>query len=86
MKSQDDPEWELVDSLPNERKRSRSSRPARIKIPKKYLIGVGALVGIMIVFPPAMRLFINLLRNVVAYWWLAAIAIGYWLVKRRIRR
>ena len=86
MKSQDDPEWELVDSLPNERKRSRPPKPGRVRIPKKYLIGVGVAVGIIIVFPPAMRLVVNLLRNVVAYWWLAAIAIGYWLVKRRLRR
>lgn len=86
MKSQDDPEWELVDSLPNERKRSKSSPPGRIRFPKKYLIGLGVLVGVIVIFPPAMRLFLNLLRNAVHYWWLVAIAIGYWFAKRRMRR
>ncbi len=84
MKKQDDPEWEIVDSLPNERKASRRSK--QIRIPKKLLIGAGMGVAIVVLFPPATRLLLNLFRNLIAYWWLFALVAVYWSIKRRFKR
>ncbi len=84
MSNQDDPEWEIVDSLPEKRKGSRSN--TRLRIPKKFLIGAGIGLGIVILFPPAMRLMLNLLRNLIAYWWILVAMIGYWFLKREIKR
>jgi len=84
MSNQDDPEWEIVDSLPKKRKPSRQN--TRIRIPKKFIIGAGIGLGLVILFPPAMRLLLNLMRNFIAYWWLLVVVIGYWVIKRQLRR
>lgn len=84
MSNQDDPEWEIVDSLP--KKRRPSKRNMRIRIPKKFIIGAGIAIGILILVPPA-RIFLHyLVRNFIAYWWLIAGAIGYWFLKRQLRK
>jgi len=82
MTNNDDPEWEVVDSLPNEKK-PRPSKPFKFRISKKFLIGAGIGIAIAIISP---RFVVNLVRNVVAYWWLIVAIAAYWIVRRRVRR
>jgi hypothetical protein len=84
MSNKDDPEWEIVDSLPKKRRPTKPN--ARIRIPRKFLIGAGIGLALVIIFPPAMRLLLNLMRNFIAYWWLLVVVIGYWFAKRQLTK
>ena len=82
MTNNDDPEWEVVDSLPNEKK-PRPPKPFKFRISKKFLIGAGIGIAIAIISP---RFVVNLVRNDVAYWWLIVAIAAYWIIRRRVRR
>ena len=81
MKNNDDPEWEVVDSLPNERKRP-TPKQFKIRISKKFIIGAAIGLVLAIIFP---RFVVNLVRNAVAYWWLILLVAAYWMIRRRVR-
>lgn len=81
MSKNEEPEWEIVDSLPNERKPKK--KPLKPKLSWKFIVGAGIGLAIAIVFP---RFVINLVRNLIAYWWLILAFGAYWFIRRRARR
>ncbi len=82
MKNNDDPEWELVDSLPNEKK-SREKKAVKLRISKKFVIGAIIGIGIAILYPPSI---VNLGRTLFAWRWLVLLLALYWLARWLIRR
>ena len=84
MSKKEDPEWEIVDSIPGERKTPQKNRS--IRFPKKFWIGAGIGVAIAILFPPAMRFLMNFFRNLIAYWWILVPVAAYLFVRRRFKR
>ncbi len=81
MSKQEDPEWEIVDSLPNKRKPKK--KPLTIRISWKFIIG--AIIGIALLIISS-RFGFNLIRNLIAYWWLIALVGAYWFIRRKARR
>lgn len=81
MNKNDDPEWEIVDSLPNERKTRKN--PVKFRISKKFIIGAVIGVAIAIISP---RFVVNLVRNLIVYWWLVIAIAAYWYYARRNAR
>ena len=77
MKNNDDPEWEIVDSLPNEKK------TVKLRLSKKFVIGAIIGIGIAILYPPSI---VNLVRTLFAWKWLVLLIALYWLARWLIRR
>ncbi len=82
MKNNDDPEWEIVDSLPNEKK-SREKKAVKLRISKKFVIGAVIGIAIAILYPPSI---VNLARTLFAWRWLVLLIALYWIARWLIRR
>ena len=82
MNNNDDPEWEIVDSLPNEKK-TRTKKTVKLRLSKKFVIGAIIGIGIAILYPPSI---VNLIRTLFAWKWLVLLIALYWLARWLIRR
>lgn len=82
MKNNDDPEWEIVDSLPSEKKK-RTKKTVKLRLSKKFVIGSIIGIGIAILYPPSI---VNLVRTLFAWKWLVLLIAMYWLARWLIRR
>lgn len=82
MKNNDDPEWEIVDSLPNQKK-TREKKTVKLRISKKFVIGAVIGIAIAILYPPSI---VNLARTLFAWKWLVLLIILYWVARWLIRR
>lgn len=86
MNKNDDPEWEIVDSLPNEKK-PREKKTVKLRISKKFIIGAIIAVAIAILYPPSI---VNFGRTLFAWRWLVLLVLLYllvrWLIQRNTRR
>jgi phage shock protein PspC (stress-responsive transcriptional regulator) len=82
MKNNDNPEWEIVDSLPNEKK-TREKKTVKLRLSKKFVIGAIIGLAIAILYPPSI---VNLVRTLFAWKWLVLLIALYWLARWLIRR
>lgn len=86
MKDKDEVEWEIVDSLPSERKKNERIRRKSRSTPfyKSTILWTGISLGLLIafIFPP----FAIILRRLLSLWWLALIIFGYYTLKKHTRK
>ncbi len=82
MNKNDDPEWEIVDSLPNEKK-PRDKKTVKLRLSKKFLIGAAIGLAIAVLYPPSI---VNLGRTLFAWRWLVLLILLYWLARWLIKR
>ena len=81
MNHDKDPEWEIVDKLPNEKSRKRPrATPRKTPLYKSSILWIGLGLGILLAaaFPPMAIL----IRKLLSLWWLALLIIGYQIYKR----
>ncbi len=82
MKNKDDPEWEIVDSLPNEKK-TGEKKTVKLRLSKRFIIGAIIGIAIAILYPPSI---VNVARTLFAWKWLVLLIALYWLARWLIRR
>ena len=77
--------WEVVDEIPGERKQKQPVPRRKPKLPMKTIFWAGLGIGCVaaILARPLWGFFGNLLRNLLAYWWLVLIYGVYWVWMKR---
>jgi|GEM_PF-1952279 len=78
-------DWEIVEEIPGERKESRPKPRTKGKLPMRTIFWIGLGIGCVaaIAARPLWGFFGNLFRNLIAYWWLAAVYAVYWYWSKR---
>ena len=87
MSANKDPKWEVVDSIPGERKGTPPSKPPFWKS-KSLWIGIGVGVLAVTLFAP-LRIMIGLIISKAAQvWWIIPLLFVYWVLtaKRKPRQ
>ncbi|MBC2605114.1 hypothetical protein [Pelagicoccus albus] len=79
MSRRNDPEWEVVDELPGEKRpKAKSGKAISIFRNKTLWIGIATGITLVIVFP----IFRALLQNALRAWWIWLGLALYWIWRR----